>query len=143
MVHCNKSTQSFKFKAKGGKKLRNHDPIISLNALQLFYFNSNPSLNTIVIKFQYFSSLVRSGLSSFFGQKTFGLDCSESAKREKKTKMADEKDATSVPLSQSVDEEDPENPVKSSPNSSNSSTRKVVVCFNFAYLFHRFYLFLL
>lgn len=44
--------------------------------------------------------------------------------------MANEKDATSVPLSQAVEEEeeDPENPVKSSPSSSNSSTRKAC-CF--------------
>ncbi|GFS28971.1 like COV 2 [Actinidia rufa] len=39
--------------------------------------------------------------------------------------MEDEKESTSVPLSQSgVDGEDPEDPVKSPPNSPNSSTRK-------------------
>lgn len=40
--------------------------------------------------------------------------------------MPEEKDATSVPLSQgSREDEDPEDPVKSPPNSPNSSTREV------------------
>lgn len=51
--------------------------------------------------------------------------------------MAEGKDATSVPLSQAVEEEDPEIPVKSSPSSSNSSTRQVLFCLLFLYLFFR------
>nr|GMC60645.1 protein LIKE COV 2-like [Ipomoea batatas] len=42
--------------------------------------------------------------------------------------MAEEKDATSVPLSQAV-ADDPEDPLKSSPASSNSSTRKACCYF--------------
>ena len=44
--------------------------------------------------------------------------------------MAEEKESTSVPLSQAANGgEDPEDPAKSPPSSPNSSTRKVCLCF--------------
>lgn len=61
--------------------------------------------------------------------------------------MAEEKDATSVPLSQGVreDEEgrDPEDPLKSPPTPSDSSTRRVSVFFtHLLTLYRNMYIFM-
>lgn len=58
--------------------------------------------------------------------------------------MAEEKESTSVPLSQ-VDNggQDPEDPVKSPPSSPNSSTRKVWILFTLFYLCRLFFVFYL